>query len=107
MADRTREVVWTAAALACLEEVLEYIAQDAPLTAGRVLEVFDANAASLADLAARGRVVPELREPTIREIFVYRYRLIYQLASTQVRILAVIPGEMDYRGWLKRQSEGT
>lgn len=103
MADQPREVVWTAAALACLDEVLTHIAADAPNTAGRVLDVFDANAASLSHLSNRGRVVPELGEDAVREIFVYRYRLIYQVSSSEVRILAVIPGEMDYHGWLRHR----
>ena len=47
-------------------------------------------------------VVPEIAESAIREVFVYRYRLIYQVGLDDVRILAVIPGAMDYRAWLQR-----
>jgi plasmid stabilization system protein ParE len=100
--DRTREVVWTRAALDCLDEILATIAADSPRTAQRVLGVFDSTAESLSDLAMRGRVVPEFEKTPIREVFVYRYRLIYQVSSTEVRILAVIPGEMDYRAWLRK-----
>ena len=67
-----------------------------------MLDVFDSTAESLSDLATRGRVVPELEDSTIREVFVYRYRLIYQVSSDEVRVLAVIPGAMDYRAWLRR-----
>ena len=102
MVDRTREVTWTRAALDCLDEILATIAEDAPITAGRVLGVFDATAESLSDLANRGRVVPEMNESTIREVFVYRYRLIYQVNAAEVRVLAVIPGEMDYHAWLRK-----
>jgi len=31
----------------------------------------------LAAFAARGRIVPELNDPTVREVFVFRYRLLY------------------------------
>jgi toxin ParE1/3/4 len=68
----------------------------------RVLGVFDATAESLSDLAACGRVVPEVADIAIREVFVYRYRLIYQVGTDDVRILAVIPGAMDYRAWMRR-----
>lgn len=76
MVDRTRQVTWTRAALACLDEVIATIAIDAPKAAERVLGVFDSTAESLSELASRGRVVPEVEEPSIREVFVYRYRLI-------------------------------
>jgi plasmid stabilization system protein ParE len=67
-----------------------------------VLDVFDSTAESLSELANRGRVVPELDQAPIREIFVYRYRLIYQVSSAEVRVLTVIPGEMDYHAWLRK-----
>jgi plasmid stabilization system protein ParE len=86
-----------------LDEILEAIAVDAPGAAMRVLGVFDHTAESLSDLAARGRVVPELENSAIREVFVYRYRLIYQVSSDDVRVLAVLPGAMDYRTWLRGQ----
>jgi plasmid stabilization system protein ParE len=50
---------------------------------------------------ARGTVVKELADRSIREVYVYRYRLIYQVASEQVRVLAVIHGAMDFAGRLK------
>lgn len=103
MVDRRRQVAWTPPALDSLNEILEMIAADAPLTAMRILDVFDATADSLADLANRVRIVPELEDDSIREIFVYRYRLIYQVSSSDVRILAVIPGAMDYRAWFRRE----
>ena len=102
MVDQTRQVVWTRAALDCLDEILATIGQDSPRMAQRALDVFDATAESLSDLANRGRVVRELEQSTIREVFVYRYRLIYQVSSAEVRILAVIPGEMDYLAWLRK-----
>ena len=104
MVDRPRAVVWTRAALECLDEILATIALEAsPKTAERVLGVFDSTAESLSDLANRGRMVPELEQSTIREVFVYRYRLLYQVSSAEVRILAVIPGEMDYHAWLRKE----
>jgi len=100
--DRRRQVAWTRAALDCLDELLATIATEVPGAATRVLGVFDATAESLSDLATRGRIVPELDDPGIREVFVFRYRPIYQVGSDDVRILAVIPGAMDYRAWLRR-----
>jgi toxin ParE1/3/4 len=52
---------------------------------------------SLRLFAERGRIAPELSVPTIREIFVYRYRLIYEVSATDVHILAVLHGARDLR----------
>jgi len=66
-----------------------------------VLEVVIAAAESLAVFSGRGRVVPETRSRSIREIFVYRYRLLYRTSAEQVEVLAVLHGAMDYERWLK------
>jgi hypothetical protein len=36
-------------------------------------------AQGLATLSGRGRIVPELNNPTVREVFVFRYRLLYEV----------------------------
>ena len=98
MASR-RRVTWTREALRTLEEILEYIAGDSPEGASRVLEQALSAGGSLATLAERGRVVPEMASPTVREIFVYRYRLIYRVSSSSVEILAFIHGARDFERW--------
>jgi len=60
-----------------------------------------AAAESLSVFAERGRVVPEIENRNVREIFVYRYRLMYQVAGDDVRILAVVHGAMDFERWLR------
>ena len=40
----------------------------------------------------RGRIVPETDKKEIRELFIYSYRLIYQLSPEEISILAVIYG---------------
>ena len=39
-----------------------------------------------------GRIVPELEQDDIREVFIYSYRIVYQIFSEQIVILAVIHG---------------
>ncbi len=74
-----RKVIWTESAWIDLEEVADYIAKDSPHYASAfVREVRDA-VRSLIDLAERGRLVPEFNDPSIRELFVRSYRLIYQV----------------------------
>ena len=82
-----QEVKWTEAAWNDLEEVADYIVRDSPrYTAAFVRETRGA-ARSLARLAERGRVVPEFDDPSIRELFVRSYRLIYQVTERIVYIV--------------------
>ena len=94
-----RRVAWTIEARRTLEEVLEFIARDSPEDARRLLEQALAAARSLSTLSERGRVVPERADPAIREIFVYRYRLMYRVSEESVAILAFIHGARDFEQW--------
>lgn len=90
-----RDVKWTEAATSDLDQIAEYIARDSRFYAGVfVREVRDA-ARSLANLAERGRIVPEFDEPTLREIFVKKYRLIYQVEDQTVYVIGIIHGARD------------
>jgi plasmid stabilization system protein ParE len=83
MAQRLRRVVWTAQAQLALDEALEYIAQDSADGARAVLDQALAAASGLATLSERGRVVPELGNPSVREVFVFRYRLLYEVGEAR------------------------
>jgi toxin ParE1/3/4 len=98
-----RRVAWTREARRTLDEVLEFIASDSPEGAARILQQALSAAASLATLAERGRVVPEVGSPAVREIFVYRYRLMYRVGSETVQILAFIHGARDFERWRREQ----
>ena len=101
MGGRQRTVAWTQTARDCVDEILQFIAADSPIAAAKVLDVILAAAESLSVFAERGRVVPEIENRNVREIFVYRYRLMYQVAGDDVRILAVVHGAMDFERWLR------
>ena len=103
MARRRRRVVWTDQALQMVDEVLDYIAMDSPEGARSVLDQTLAAASSLATLAARGRVVPEVDDPAVREVFVFNYRLIYEVAPSEVRILTFVHGARDFTKWRTRE----
>jgi len=59
-------------------------------------------AEGLASLSERGRIVPEIDDPSIREVFVHRYRLLYEVTPTDVTILAILHGARDFARWRKR-----
>ncbi|HYI09317.1 MAG TPA: type II toxin-antitoxin system RelE/ParE family toxin [Thermoanaerobaculia bacterium] len=62
-------------------------------------------ARSLRQFANRGRVVPEIGDPSVRELLVFRqrYRMIYRVLEREVQILAFIHGARDLLVALKEQ----
>ena len=88
MAARVREVIWAESARDALDAVIGYIAQDSQQAAVQVLDEALRAGTSLATFAERGRVVPELNDPSIREVFVYKYRLQYEVGACPRRGLS-------------------
>ena len=105
MAARVREVVWAESARDALDEVIEYIAHDSQDAAVHVLDEALRAGASLATLSERGRIVAELNEPTIRELLVFKYRLMYKVEDRRVLILAFLRGGRDLARWWQTQQE--
>jgi plasmid stabilization system protein ParE len=105
VASRYRTVIWAESAEAALDEVVTYIAQDSRDQAIKVLIRTLEAAASLQTLADRGRIVPELRESDLRELFVFRYRLMYRVAAEQVRIVAFVHGARDFANWHRDEAD--
>jgi len=82
-----------------LDDAVAYLAQDSrPAAEGLLIAALEA-AASLEAFSERGRVVPELDQPTIRELFVQRYRLLYEVRPAEVQILAFVHGARDLTRW--------
>jgi toxin ParE1/3/4 len=100
MAARVREVVWAESARDALDEITTYIAQDSREAAVRGLTAALESAASL---SGRGRMVPALANPVIREIFVFRYRLMYRVEDERIVVLAFVHGARDFATWRQEQ----
>ena len=91
-------VIWAEPAARDLEDIISFIAAESPINARKVLDRLRRRAASLDELSARGRFVPELREyglRNIRELVVGPYRLLYRIAGEQVVVLALLDGRRD------------
>jgi len=97
VAERQRAVVWTPGARTDLDEIVAYIAEGSlPSALAFLAEAFE-TAESLATLSERGRVVPELNDPIVRELFIKRYRLLYEIREQEVHVLAVLHGARDFK----------
>jgi plasmid stabilization system protein ParE len=88
-------VKWTAHATAQLHHIHDRIAQDSPLYAKRVSDALVRKTFLLDELPRLGRVVPELNEETIRELSLYSYRVLYEIKTTHIDILALIHKRRD------------
>jgi toxin ParE1/3/4 len=62
-----------------LREIISFIAQDNPVRAKSFGNELIDHALTLALLPERGRMVPEISEPSVREIIHRSYRIIYEI----------------------------
>ena len=85
-------VSWSPTALDDVDAVAEYISRDSGAYARAVVTKIRDTARMLRRFPNAGRVVPELGDYTIRERFVYSYRLIYRIRDDRVLIVAVVHG---------------
>ncbi len=64
-----------------LRVIVRFIGRDNPNAAIRLGQLLIEKALSLEALPFRGRIVPELNEPAIRELVFKSYRIIYQISE--------------------------
>jgi len=102
MASRRRRVIWSPSAQQALDEAVSYISKDSPAGAMRVLQEALETASGLGEFSERGRIVPEFMDPSLREVFVYRYRLLYRIFPDHVSIVTFLHGARDFTDWARR-----
>lgn len=93
-------VIWTIPAKLDLKEIHDYIARDSKYYAQKVSQDIVDKSEKLKYFPQIGRVVPEINDPNIRELFIYSYRLIYEVISDGVQILALIHSKRNFTGKL-------
>jgi len=83
-------VVWTLQAIRDVDAIRGYIAEDSPKRAREFASQLVESAEQLADFPESGWEPPRVRSDRIREIFVGRYRIVYELRPDRLTILSVI-----------------
>lgn len=85
-------LIWSPEAVEDIEAIAAYIERDsiwyARAVASRIVEA----AESIPLFPMLGRIVPEVRDPAIRERLVYSYRVIYRIETNRILVVAVIHG---------------
>ncbi len=87
-----RGLAWSPEAIEDIESIASYIERDSPWYARAVASRIVETAETIPDHPELGRIVPEIGDRSIRERFVYSYRIIYRLESERILLVAVIHG---------------
>ncbi len=85
-------VFWTDKATSHLLSIYEYVQQDSPIYAEKLLDKLISRSEQLSLFPYSGRKVPEYDAENIREVFEGKYRMIYRVHKDAIDILAVIHG---------------
>ena len=88
------ELTWSEEALEDVDSIATYIEKDSLIYAKTVVSKFFEITDALLDFPKLGRVVPELNQENIRELFAYSYRLIYKFDDISIVVVAIIHGKM-------------
>ncbi len=87
------KIEWAKVAENDLNGIIEYIAEDSPANALKILKKIKQNAFSLYTLPERGRIAPELQDQGIliyRELIIPPWRIIYRISEMKVYVLSVL-----------------
>jgi len=86
-------IIITESANADLEDIENYIAQDSPAVAQKFISrIFD-KIDQLYEYPKSGKFVPEIKDSSIRELLINKYRIIYQIKNNStIYIIRVVHG---------------
>ena len=82
-------IFWTRQAVADVESIREYIAQDSRTYAVLVAERIVASVERLAAFPQSGRIVPEVGDPSLREVIHGTYRIVYRNVEADIHVITV------------------
>jgi toxin ParE1/3/4 len=80
-----------------LEAIALFIARDDPVAAVAWVDRLVERAHAIAKAPRAGRVVPEVGDPAIREVFLKSYRIIYRTEAHRILVLTILEGHRRLR----------
>ena len=87
---------WSDKALSNLKSVENYIAEDSPLRAKKVVNEILDHAENLKLFPEMGHVLHDFPDLGLRQLLKYSYRIIYSFSGNIVTIVAVAHGKQKY-----------
>ena len=85
-------LAWSPEAIEDIEAIASYIERDSLWYARAVVAKIVETAEAIPDHPELGRVVPEIDDRSIRERFVYSYRIIYRIEQERILVATVVHG---------------
>jgi toxin ParE1/3/4 len=92
-----KQVIWTITAFKDLQNIVDFISNDSLYYALTFYDEVMEKANTLHEFPHRGRIVPEMDNPNVRELFVHRYRMIYHILEESIIINTIVHGARDYK----------
>ena len=86
------KIIWSDRALKDIEKIINYIAEDSEFFAINFASKIINTVEILKDFPKTGRIVPEYRDPKIREILYRNYRIVYKNENNIVEIITIFHG---------------
>jgi toxin ParE1/3/4 len=83
-------VVWTDTAKRNLRTIHDYIAQNSPAYAKRMVDRLTSRSRQIGIFPLSGRVVPEFEVAQIREVLQRPYRIIYHIRPDHIDVIGVL-----------------
>ena len=85
-------LAWSPEAIEDIEAIASYIERDSLWYARAVVAKIVETAEAIPDHPELGRIVPEIDDRSIRERFVYSYRIIYRIEEQRILVATVVHG---------------
>ncbi len=85
-------LAWSPEAIEDIEAIASYIERDSLWYARAVVAKIVETAEAIPDHPELGRIVPEIDGRSIRERFVYSYRIIYRIEQERILVATVVHG---------------
>lgn len=90
------KVIWAPSALADIDSIAEYIARDSSHRAFLFVERLFESTDRLQEYSLSGRIIPEIDDPSCREIIYGAYRIMYRIEKDEIWITGVVHGSRNF-----------
>jgi plasmid stabilization system protein ParE len=90
--DKIEKIIWTDDGIKSFEDIVQYIANDSTYYASEFAKMILSSIENLAEFPRAGRIVPEYKNPNLREIIYQNYRIVYKISGNAIYLLLVIHG---------------
>ena len=89
------KILWAGRSISDLEAIRDFVAQDSEHYAARLVRRIIEAAEILENFPEIGQIVPEFEDSKIRQLIFQNYRILYQIRTDHVLIVAVIHAGRD------------